>query len=96
MKIVSLLLICALVYLGYDTYYGRNGVRQYEAVSAQVEKARERSQALTLRNQALSDELNDLRQGLLSVEDLAREDLGMVRPGETFYRVISADSTLKP
>ena len=40
------------------------------------------------RNAALQAEVADLRQGLDAIEEHAREDLGMVKEGETFYQVV--------
>ena len=43
---------------------------------------------LTERNAQLQAEVDDLRTGLAAVEDRARTELGMIKPGETFIRVI--------
>ena len=75
MKVLALFLIALIGYLGYDIWFGRNGVEQYEQ-----------------RNQALEDEISDLKQGNLVVEELARSELGMVKKSETFYRVIDKDN----
>lgn len=90
MKFVSLLVALVIGYLTYDLWFGRNGIEQYHAVSAQVEEARHKSEKLTLRNQALEDEIKDLKQGDLTVEELARDDLGMIKSDETFFRVIDS------
>ena len=37
---------------------------------------------------ALSAEVEDLKSGEAAVEDRARSELGMVKPGEVFYRVV--------
>ncbi len=43
---------------------------------------------LAERNAQLTAEVEDLRTGLVAVEDRARSELGMIKPGETFIRVI--------
>lgn len=43
---------------------------------------------LTERNAQLQAEVDDLRTGRTAVEDRARSELGMIKPGETFIRVI--------
>ena len=43
---------------------------------------------LQQRNEALKAEVEDLKSGEAAVEERARSELGMVKPGETFYRVI--------
>ena len=89
MKVLALFLIALIGYLGYDIWFGRNGVEQYESMSKQYEEA---SKLLEQRNQALEDEISDLKQGNLVVEELARSELGMVKKSETFYRVIDKDN----
>ncbi|MBO6258327.1 MAG: septum formation initiator family protein [Succinivibrio sp.] len=91
MKIFALLLVIAIGFLSYDIMYGRNGIAQYDKISVQVEKAKHKSDLLKKRNQALLDEISDLKQGNLTIEELARSELGMIKPEETFYRVIKAN-----
>jgi cell division protein FtsB len=53
-----------------------------------VDSEREEVAQLTERNAQLQAEVEDLRTGLAAVEDRARSELGMIKPGETFIRVI--------
>ena len=52
--------------------------------------ARQEAENLKLqqRNEALKAEVEDLKSGEAAVEERARSELGMVKPGETCYRVI--------
>jgi len=43
---------------------------------------------LQQRNEALKAEVENLKSGEAAVEERARSELGMVKPGEVFYRVI--------
>ncbi len=88
MKFLSLVMIVIIGCLSYDLWFGRNGIAQYRTVSVQVKEARLKAEKLMLRNQAVQDEIADLNQGMLTVEELARDELGMIKQGETFYRVI--------
>ena len=89
MKVISLCLLGgAIVYLSYDIWAGRNGLKQYEDVSANLVKAQQQSAKLQDRNQAVIDELNDLKQGNTAVEELARTELGLIREDETFFRIL--------
>ncbi len=54
------------------------------AITAQAEK----NAQLKERNQTLSAEVDDLKQGLEAIEERARYDLGMIREGETFFQVV--------
>ena len=55
MKVLALFLIALIGYLGYDIWFGRNGVEQYESMSKQYEEASKTSKLLEQRNQALED-----------------------------------------
>jgi cell division protein FtsB len=88
MKLVGLILLVVAGYLVYDIYYGRNGIVQYENTTQALKVAMQRSEKLTRINEAIKDEIADLQQGNLAVEEQARSDLGMIKPQETFYRVI--------
>ena len=90
MKVISLCLLGAIVYLSYDIWAGRNGLKQYEEVSANLVKAQQQSAKLQDRNQAVIDELNDLKQGNTAVEELARTELGLIREDETFFRILGS------
>lgn len=91
MRLLGIVLAGAIAFLAYDMWGGRNGFLQYQNVAVQVAEAKAKSDKLTMRNQALEDEIEDLQQGNLALEELARNDLGMIKPDETFYRVIEPD-----
>lgn len=88
MRLLSFLLLCAIGFLGYDMYAGRNGYLSYQETVAELEQQKQRAELLTRRYQAAQDELNDLKQGNAAIEELARSELGLIKEGETFYRVI--------
>ena len=48
---------------------------------------------LQYRNDALAAEVEDLKSGEAAVEERARNELGMIKPGETFYRVVEPRDT---
>ena len=41
------------------------------------------------RNKILFAEIADLKTGSEAIEERARHELGMIRPGEIFYRVVN-------
>lgn len=57
-------------------------------LQARALRERDEVDQLTERNAQLQAEVDDLRTGLTAVEDRARTELGMIKPGETFIRVI--------
>ena len=48
------------------------------------------NQQLVKRNQLLAADVNDLKTGMEAIEERARNELGMIRQGETFFRIIPA------
>ena len=49
---------------------------------------REENRQLQRRNQELGADVEDLKEGREAVEERARSELGMVKPGEVFYQVV--------
>ncbi|HAL22358.1 MAG TPA: cell division protein FtsB, partial [Stenotrophomonas sp.] len=47
------------------------------------------------RNDALAAEVKDLKEGQAAIEERARSELGMIKPGEKFYRVVE-DAASRP
>jgi cell division protein FtsB len=83
-----LLLAALLAGLQYTMWFGIGGSDEVATLTAQVEHQRSENLKLQQRNEALVAEVDDLKSGGAAVEERARSELGMVKPGETFYRVI--------
>jgi cell division protein FtsB len=88
MKKLLLLLIFLLVYLQYRLWFGDGSLQDFWELHQEVEMQRQQNIELRERNAALQAEVTDLQQGFDAIEEHAREDLGMVKEGETFYQVI--------
>ncbi len=99
MKSVALLvLVLALLLaaLQYKLWYGSGGQDEVLALRAQVAQQAAENRRLQARNDALAAEVADLKSGGPAVEERARSELGLVKPGETFYRVIDAPGATAP
>ena len=88
LRVLLLLLVLLLASLQYKLWLGSGGQREVEALRAQVVKQEAENLGLRQRNEALKAEVEDLKSGEAAVEERARSELGMVKPGETFYRVV--------
>jgi cell division protein FtsB len=93
-----LLLVLALMlgWLQYTLWLGSGGQRQVAALQERVALQEAENQRLQQRNDALAAEVEDLKSGEAAVEERARSELGMVKPGETFYRVVDGVSGTRP
>jgi cell division protein FtsB len=82
------LLLLAFAGLQAKLWWGDGGMREARQLEVRVEAQRRENARLQQRNDALSAEVEDLKSGEAAVEDRARSELGMIKPGETFYRVV--------
>lgn len=96
MKILAVVLACACMFLVYDLFFGRNGIQQYKEVAMQLDVAQKKALVLQRRNQEVLDQIADLRQGSVAIEELARSELGLIKPNERFFRVLASDKQIQP
>lgn len=89
------LLVLALLlgWLQYRYWLGEGSSGQVSALSSQVEHQKRENQGLRERNDALAAEVEDLKSGEAAAEERARSELGMIKPGEKFYRVVESGQT---
>jgi cell division protein FtsB len=90
--IVLVLLLALLAWLQYRLWFGNGGEREVAALQAQVQRQARDNAGLRQRNDALAAEVQDLKSGEAAVEERARNELGMIKPGETFYRVVEPEA----
>ncbi len=81
-------LLLVLLLLQGKLWTGAGGWRDARNLRATVNSQRLENARLQQRNDALSAEVEDLKSGETAVEERARSELGMIKPGETFYRVV--------
>lgn len=91
LRVLLLALVVLLGWLQYRLWFGVGGTRAVEKLDARVEQQRRQNEGLEQRNAALAAEVADLKSGEAAIEERARNELGMIRPGETFYRVVDED-----
>ena len=93
-KILLLVGLTALaVLLQYSLWFGDNSISTLKETRMLIEEEKQRNFELAKRNDELKAQLIDLRTGNETMEEMARMELGLVKEGETFYRVIESDST---
>ncbi|RJX67433.1 cell division protein FtsB [Vibrio sinensis] len=88
MRTFSLLLLLLFGWLQYTLWLGKNGIADLQHVNADIEVQNLVNTNLLARNDEMFAEIDDLRQGLDAIEERARHELGMVKEGETFYRMV--------
>lgn len=84
---VAALLVGLLAVLHSQMWWSRGSVTQVREWQSELQSLQEANQAARLRNEQLANEVRDLLDGLDMVEELARYDLGMVKPNEIFVQI---------
>ena len=88
MRVVTLILFVLLVLLQFKLWLGEGGFTEVARLEARVEVQRQKNNELLQRNAELEAEVEDLRERLDAVEELARSELGLIKPAEQFYQVV--------
>jgi len=88
MKILTAALAVALVLLQYRIWISDDGLRGVERLQHAVAAQQTLNATLTQRNSRLEAQVEDLKSGTAAIDELARSDLGMIGPNETFYQVV--------
>ncbi len=82
-----LILIALVVLLQYPLWLGKGGWLRVWEVDRQLHAQREENLRLEQRNAALAAEVNDLKSGNEAIEERARFELGLTRPGEISVQI---------
>jgi cell division protein FtsB len=88
MRLLIALLILALVALQFRLWVGEGSLAEVHGLKNEIAAQEDELVRLRSRNQELEAEVIDLRQGVEALEERARRDLGMIKPGEIFIQVI--------
>ncbi|MGF1698228.1 cell division protein FtsB [Vibrio kyushuensis] len=92
MRIFVLTLTLLFGWLQYELWFGKNGIIDFNLVNSDIQAQHQVNDNLQARNAEMFAEIDDLRQGLDAIEERARHELGMVKEGETFYRLLGEES----
>ena len=91
MRIIASFLFVLLLYLQAKLWFGAHGVFQLWSMQSSIEETQQVNTQLRERNEALHAQVQELKEGQEALEEQARSELGFIREGEIFYRVIQKD-----
>ena len=92
MKILLAILILILFVLQYKLWFGDGSLSEVVQLSRELEIQKSKLRELEARNKILEAQVLDLQNGLDAFEEKARNDLGMIKQGETFIQLIPQES----
>jgi cell division protein FtsB len=80
-------LLAVLVALHVQLWVGRGSLPNIAGLTAELQAQQEANRQAQARNERLTNEVRDLRDGLDMVEERARSELGLVKPNEIFVQI---------
>ncbi|MFT6372177.1 MAG: cell division protein FtsB [Gammaproteobacteria bacterium] len=94
MKILISVLIALFIGLQYKLWVGDGSLSEVVQLSKELDLQKEKLHQLEQRNSVLEAQVLDLQNGLDVFEEKARNDLGMIKQGETFIQLIPRPDSL--
>ena len=88
LRYVALILLILLLALEIKLWTGGGGMREVWRLEQRLAEQKQENQKLKQRNEALAAEVQDLKSGKDAIEERARSELGLIKPGEVFYQVV--------
>ena len=99
MRWLIVVLLLLLAALQYRLWLGEGSLAEQHRLELQVEEQSRINSELKARNAVLEREVLELQTGNQGLEQRAREQLGLIREGETYYQLVDdpkADSGKTP
>jgi cell division protein FtsB len=93
MRLLIGVLILLLIGLQYKLWFGDGSLSEVVQLSRELDTQKEKLRVLEERNKILEAQVLDLQNGLDAFEEKARNDLGMIKQGETFIQLIPSTKT---
>lgn len=89
---VTIVLITCFALLQHRLWFGKHSIPDYWRQKQEVQQQEQQNAKLRQRNSLLRADVQDLKIGLEAIEERARNELGLIKPGETFYRILPTDN----
>ena len=90
-KLVMIVLLLAAAVVIIAAVFGKHGLLTYMELNARYQTMQDEVARLKEDNQRLKTEIGALKSDPDAIERVAREELGMIKPGEVLYRIKKKD-----
>ena len=87
MKWLFAVLVILLAALQYRLWQGEGSFTHIKKLERDIKQQQAENDRMTERNRILDVEVRDLKSGADSVEERARNDIGMIKKDETFFMI---------
>nr|BET44819.1 MAG: cell division protein FtsB [Candidatus Aschnera chinzeii] len=89
MNKLTIILLFILVWLQYSLWFTKSGLLNYINTKNEIFIIYKKNINLKEKNKLLYFEINDLCMGYEAIEEQARTELNMIKPNESYYRIIN-------
>lgn len=89
MRTIAVILGLLFFILQYDLWFGEGSIATSWRLQQDISMQQKENRKITERNESLVAEVKDLKQGDDAIEERARNELGMIKKGETYIQVIT-------
>lgn len=93
MKFVILVLLVIFLALQYRLWVGEGSVAHQVELGKKIDQQQQENDILKERNRLMAIEVEALKNGTEAIEERAREELGMIKDGETFFMIVEPDAS---
>ena len=87
-KLVLAVFVVMFIFLQYTLWAGKQNVTDLYRLNRQVDDVQNGNQELQSRNDQSHEDVIDIKSRLGAIESQARFDLGLIKPGETYYQIV--------
>ena len=88
-RLLSAGLFILLLLLLYALFFGKQNLFDLMGQQARLAQLTEETKVLRERNERIRVDVKDIKTRLGAIEGLARSELGLIKPGETFYQIVT-------
>ena len=91
-KVILAVFVVIFIVLQYALWAGKHNVIDLYRLNRQVDNVRNENHEFESRNNQLHEDVIDIKSRLGAIESRARFNLGLIKPGETYYQFVQSES----
>lgn len=88
MRLVQLTLVLLIGLLQFRLWFADNGLADKKRLEQEIAEQQWQIADQQLKNDKLKARVDDLKSGNSAIEELARQNLGLIKPGEVFIIMV--------
>ncbi|MBT6044196.1 MAG: cell division protein FtsB [Gammaproteobacteria bacterium] len=91
MRILQALLVMIILGLQIRLWTGPGSLAEISRLNESITLQENENSGLQSRNSELLHEVDELKTGTDAIEEMARQELGLIKDGETFYMIVDSE-----